>query len=204
MNIFTNPIFTQYIDISSIEYILELGTRDGVYTEDINRLYNPKIIYSIEANPYLKNTIIHNQKHINNSKFYSIALADYDGSIDFYLHPDGGSSSIYKHLHDETQKIHVDCLTLDNFCKIENIQRLDLICADVEGAEARIFKNSQILEQTKYIISEVKIEPSFKGYEFPGLNELKASLEPIGFEMIATHMPAEVFGDSLWVNKKLI
>jgi FkbM family methyltransferase len=201
MNVGIIDKFTKHINLTDIDVILELGCRDGLYTKELLNFYNPKMIYSIDCNPFVQEEIINNIKNLKNVKFYPIALSDSEGFLDFFVHPDPGSSSLYKHPINPTVKISVKSTTLDNFCEEQKIDKIDLIMADVEGAEARIFKNQKILNTVKYIISEVKFDDDFKGKDFPNINHLKDSLEPFGFKLIETHVtPGFPFGDSLWIK----
>ncbi len=195
--------FTKHINIDEVNVLLELGARDGLYTKEFLDFYKPTILHSIDANPELTEIILNNQKDLANVKYTNIALSDTIGNVDFWVHPDQGSSSLYKHPKDYNRKITVEATTLDKFCSDNNLTSIDLIMADVEGAEAQIFKNQEILKTVKYIITEVKFEPSWKGLEFPGIDKLEEALEPAGFKLIETlYHPSKYFGDQLWIREK--
>jgi FkbM family methyltransferase len=200
MNPYIYQNFVNQINKEDINIVLELGAFDGRYTKDIDKYYNPKKIYSIDANPQKIDTIKNNQQELNNVDFTCILLSDINDKVNFYIFQDDGeSSSMYEHPAGFVDKLSLDSITLDNFCLLKNITSIDLICADVEGAEAQIFSQQQILHTVKYIISEVKIEPNFKGSNFPGIEDLKKSLSPFGFKMVDfISSPGFPFGDSLW------
>lgn len=203
-NPFINQKFTKHLNFEKISCILELGTRDGLYTKLIKDFFNADRVVSIEANPFLISNIKNNQSGLEGVSLHNIALFDKIGTIDFYLHDDGGSSSVFIHPHDRMEKIQVPCTTLDEFCKTEKIKKIDLICADIEGAEAAVFRNSEILKTCHYIITEVKFDKYFKGEYFPNITDMENSLHPLGFEMVETLVNPKVpFGDSLWINKNL-
>lgn len=196
--------FTKHIDIEDVTCLLELGARDGYDTKPLLDYYKPERLFSIDANPNAKQTIENSVAPLEQVTFSSIALSDEVGEVHFYLNLDcPGSSSVHNHPTCRTKHITVPATTLDLFCKDNDISRLDLICADVEGAEPQIFKDQKILHTTKYIICESKFDASWKGLDFPGLSDLKESLEPFGFEMVeVSYAPGNQFGDTLWVKTK--
>jgi len=203
-NPFIKPHFLKHLNIDKISCILELGARDGLYTKFIKDCVNADTIICIEANPFLIPYIKENLNGLENVSLHNIALFDKIGNIDFYLHSDGGSSSIFKYPNVDMEKIQVPCTTLDEFCRTEKIEKIDLICADIEGAEAAVFKNSNMVKKCSYIITEVKFDEDFKGKDFPNIKDMQESLHPLGFEMVETLVaPGVPFGDSLWINKNI-
>jgi|15BtaG_2_1085339.scaffolds.fasta_scaffold07765_2 FkbM family methyltransferase len=209
-DVYVHPPFLELIDISEIDTIVEMGAECSPSWAVLNEVYSPIEIYSVEANPnfkdFLEEYLEEYLLRFDNVDFTPIALANKNGKIEFYLHSGcASSSSIYEPLKGEGEMIEIDCITLDKFCENKKISKIDLICADVEGAESEIFTNQEIMRTVKYIISEVKLTASFKGHDFPGLPQLTSALEPYGFEMVSLKPTADfMFGDSLWKNPKNI
>lgn len=173
--------------IKDVDVIFELGARDGLYTKEINQHYSPREIHSFECNPNSIEKCKSNLEHMNNVKFNNVAVVDYVGEIDFYqadrcYGADDGSSSIFNlsKLSGMT-KTSVNCTTLDTYCESNSIKKIDLICADIEGAEVKAFTNQNILNNTKYIISEVQLNKHWK-IECPTVNELESVIEAYGFQ----------------------
>lgn len=205
-NVFCNPLFTNLIDIENIDYILELGAYDGNYTKEINWLYKPKKIYSIEANPLQIDKIKINQSMLTNVELFNVALWSEETTLSFNVFDDFGdfgSSSFYEHPTLKSKKIEVKTKTLDSFVKENNISRIDIILADVEGAESNIFKNQEFLKKVKYIICEAKLDTEWKGKHFPNINNIKESLEPLGFIIIKEIYCTPQSGELLWKNINL-
>lgn len=202
MNVGIYEGFTKHINIQDVNVILELGARDGLYTKSYLDFYDPDSLYSIDCNPNVSSTIIENIKNLEKVKFYPIALSCSKGIVDFFInHQCHGSSSLYDHPTCSTTKISVESKTLDGFCEDEGIESIDLIIADVEGAEAQIFKDQKILKKVKYIISEAKYNSSFKGKDYPHLSDLENSLSPFGFKLASKlEAPGGAFGDTLWIK----
>ncbi len=200
-NPFIHPLFSRYIEKNKVQVIMELGVRDGLFTKVIKGRYEAEEVICVEANPFLIESIKASHSGFEGVRLFNTALFDKEGEIDFFLNEDGGSSSIYDHPFCPTQKITVPCDTMDSFCAKNNIQKIDLICADIEGAEAAAFRNSKIVKNCKYIITEVKFDDFFKGKDFPNLKNLEDSLHPMGFKMVERLVrPNYPFGDSLWIK----
>lgn len=206
-NVYCQNNFLKFIDISKIEFVLELGCYDGNYTKEINHIYKPKRIISIDANPLNVKTILENQKQLTNVDFYNVALWSEETELDFHvldLNGDLGSSSFFEHPNHRSNKIKLKTSTLDKFLKINNLKKIDIILADVEGAEAKIFKNQKCLHDVRYIICEAKFNKTWKGEIFPNVQDIKQSLEPFGFKQISNNSsPCKQFGDVLWINQNL-
>lgn len=204
MNVGICEEFTKYINIKDVNVILELGARDGLYTKSYLDFYDPDSLYSIDCNPDVSSTILENIKNLEKVKFYAIALSCKKGTVDFFINNDcHGSSSLYDHPICSTTKISVESKTLDDFCEEEGIEGIDLIIADVEGAEAQIFKDQKALKKVKYIIAEAKYDPAFKGKYFPHLSDLENSISPFGFKLVSMTYatPCRSFGDTLWIRQ---
>jgi FkbM family methyltransferase len=201
-DIYTNPLFVNLIDASEVNTIIEMGSSNNPSWKTLNEAYSPDEIYAIEAHPMHEKLLKEQLLEFDNVDFTLIALGKKNCKIDFWLHPDAQSSSVYNHPRDECELIEIDCITLSKFCEDKKITKIDLICADVEGSEAEIFKNQEIMKTVKYIISEVKLHPEWKGGDFPGFEQLTDAIEPYGFKL-AKLIPSgdHAFGDGLWINE---
>lgn len=206
-NMFVKPEFTSLI--KDVNIVFELGARNGLYTKEIDHYYNPSKIYSFECNPSSITTCIENTKDLHNVFFNNLAVCDYSGNIDFYQantceHADDGSSSIFNLSKlSGMKKVSVECTTLDDFCKANSIEKIDLICADIEGAEVKAFTDQSILHHTRYIITEVQINPSWKA-ECPTIVDLERTISQYGFEKAAYIDGCGHAGDALYINKRIV
>ena len=206
-NVFVKDEFARLMQ-NNLSIVFELGARDGLYTREINQKYNPDKIYSFECNPNSIENCIKNTKELTNVFLSNLAVAGHVGEIQFFPVVGGachGSSSIFK-LRKVTQtEVTVPCVTLDSFCKSHGIDEIDLICADIEGAETLAFTKQDILNRTKYIITEVQIDPNWKPGN-PTIEELEGVIFPYGFERAAYIGGAgdgKSAGDALYINRRL-
>jgi len=205
-NVFVRKEFSSLIN--SIDTVFELGARNGLYTAEIDHCYKPKQIFSFECNPSSIVECRNNISNVETASFHPIAVVDYTGTIDFFQADscraaDDGSSSIFNLSKlKRMKKTTVNCITLDDFCESENVLEIDLVCADIEGAEVRAFTDQKILYNTRYIITEIQIDPNWKP-ECPTIEDLESVICPYGFERVAYIDGCGSAGDALYVNKRL-
>lgn len=202
--------FTEYIE-KPIDNIFELGCHNGAYTSEIKNFYNPKVIHSFECNPDTINICRKKLEKLENVFLHEYAVLNFDGITRFFPIDDNdilqkGSSSVYlldKEKNIKQKEIIVKTITLDTFCKNNSIDKIDLICADIEGAEHLAFKNQEILHKTKYIITEVQIDPNWKkGY--PTIMQLENSLSEYNFKLkkiVYGPTTPNIAGDALYVRQ---
>jgi FkbM family methyltransferase len=175
--------FLSYIEDKTKEYVIfDVGSRDGMQSiEFYNNFPNAKI-FCFECNP---NTIQLCKQNIEpyNDRITLIegAVCDYDGTITFYpinqektitTWRDGnpGASSLFKsngtypieyYVQDEIQ---TNCHRLDSVMKNNNIEKVDIIWMDLQGAELLAFKGlGNYIDTVKYIHTEVSHIPMYTG-----------------------------------------
>jgi len=145
--------------------ILEIGSCEGEDSVWFLKIFNNARVFCFEPDP--KNCSDH-RKLINNNRCTLIEMAITDTDGDIVFHRSGGrkrraSGSIRKpkeHLDRHpwctfNEKIIVPGITLDTWCKKNNISSIDLIWADVNGAETSMIGGaSETLRFTKYLYTE--------------------------------------------------
>lgn len=147
--------------------IFELGSHNGNDTVNLYNQLNASVVHTFEANP---NQIGRISKKIKNKNIFlhNKIVSDINGKLDFNVvtkNRNQGSSSIYK-INDESaiikhhsmkiiKVVQVESITLDKFCQDNNINNIDLIWSDIQGAEPNMLVGAvNILKNTKFIIME--------------------------------------------------
>ncbi|KKN31665.1 hypothetical protein LCGC14_0821570, partial [marine sediment metagenome] len=124
-------------------------------------------IYTVISHKRLHRFVKH-RKEVKDSRcsLMEMAIADHDGSVIFHRSSGLGrraSGSINKptgHLWVHRwclfeEDIKVPCMTLDGWCQQNDIEHIDLIWADVNGAEAKMLAGAQeTLKHTRYLYTE--------------------------------------------------
>ena len=127
---------------TTIETVFDVGANKGDYTNACLRRFRSAKIHAFEIAPptYRKLTGNVSSERVIFNKF---GLSDTKGSFELNYNPDDdGSSSLVAggNIHDGLwQKINVEVITGDQYCKDNNINSIDLLKVDVEGAEHLVF-----------------------------------------------------------------
>lgn len=152
--------------------IFELGCYDGTNT---SRMWDfckgePEHFFAFECDKRNIEKIKKWPHFPKNAVLVEKAVGDIDGNVELHL-SDGNyngyisdqSSSILKpkeHINDfpgiTFEKIDiVKCIRLDTFCRQHNIEKIDLIFADIQGAEINMIKGlGEMLPLVKFMFLE--------------------------------------------------
>lgn len=173
--------------------VLEIGASCGGDTLKFLKEFPNIQLYCFEPDP---RCIEIHRKRIKDErcKLYEIAISDLDGQVEFYQsggqkpninlsHDWLASSSIKKpkeHLNKCSwctfeNKIAVQTCRLDTWAKENEIEEIDFIWADVQGAEENLIKGGfKTLSHTKYFYTEFDNDEMYEGQL--NLNQIKALL----------------------------
>jgi hypothetical protein len=98
------------------------------------------------------------------------------------------------------KKIHVECTTLDEWAKLNNIEKVDLLWLDMQGHELNALKaGSIVLEKVQAIYTEVNLKEVYDGA--PLYSELREWLEQRNFSVEVEEIPWEDGGNVLFVRR---
>ena len=181
--------FTSLIDKQSIHTIVECGSRDGLYTIALLEYFEPDVIYTFECNPESIPVCLGNIEGQDKIQFIGAAVTNVDARIPFYptdttKDQNIGASSLFKHLWGFPQtETEVWGMRLDTFMQEYDVDCIDLLCMDIQGAEPLAIEGlgSRIKDIT-YIITEVCDKIFYEG-EVP-FQQFNDTLEKLGFECL--------------------
>jgi FkbM family methyltransferase len=174
-NIVENNILKQ-----NIKTILDIGSRDLTEGSYFAERYPNATIYSFECNPATLPLCEKKAKNYKNIILTSKAVNEYTGFCTFYptdpektitTWEDGnpGASSLFKANgnypieHYVQKEITVPCIRLDDVLKDNNIEKIDMLWMDLQGAELLALKSlGSYLEKVSFICTEVEINPMYE------------------------------------------
>jgi FkbM family methyltransferase len=163
--------------------VVDLGANRGYFSHGISQLYGCRA-YAVEASPELFASI-HESALVRK---FNYAIAGEDKPLQFHLSTNEESGSI-KDLPDnltDDRFVTVQGITLNSFLKENNIDRVDLLKVDIEGAEVELFDSTS--DETLKKIGQIAVEfHDFLDYfEFEDeIKKIENRLKKLGFYYIS-------------------
>jgi len=207
---FVNHILSQDKDYSP-RVILDIGSRDLGQSIELGSVFKDAKIYAFEPNPDQFN-ICHDLSMTHpNIKVYQLAVSDVSTEIDFYItHGNVGASSTLEPIDvpfgttNSFTKVSVSSIRIDDWMKVNKIDRIDVMWMDAQGIELAALKSmGDAIKQVKYIHCEAAELPYYKGHQLKA--ELDEYLVSMGFDLLfkneAYHPYKE--GDIIATNRNL-
>jgi FkbM family methyltransferase len=222
LSTYTEDIFARHIDRDKIDVVFELGSRDCRDAIIVNGYYKPKVVYAFECNPeclktcakilkkhrdqtnihLIKKAVWSENKRI---KFYPV-VESYFKSQPYIKRKNPAASSCFRESGTYLEKFfqdttEVDAVRLDNFCDENNINKIDLICMDLQGAEYHALLGlGNKINKVHYIITELEKIPIYDGQHcFDDVNHF---LEKHNFKLI-DYIAGDTDGNFLFINQAL-
>ncbi len=177
--------------------ILQAGGYYGDETLNFSHRWPDSRVISFEPNPHAFEILSSKTANINNVQVYNLALNDYSGVAPFYVcYGSSGKEEVFEHassllkpspcmeVHYQGPLINVECTLLDEWCCQREIDHIDFMCLNLQGAELQILKSSpNILKTVTCIAVHTNFFPFRIGTtQYP---ELKKFIENSGFQLFS-------------------
>lgn len=182
MGMFNTFISKKFKSRGDVEIIFDIGSCHALESVEFAKRFNNAQVFTFEANPVSYEVCLENIKDYSSITVINEAVNDYDGLCKFYpmdkdrtitTWEDGnqGASSLYKangaydHIEKYIQyEIEIPCTRLDTFCRKNNINKIDIIWMDLQGAELKALQSLGFLLETVQIIhTELEVNPMYEG-----------------------------------------
>lgn len=202
--------------------IFDIGACEGEDSIRYGRLFPHCQVYTFEPLPENQALVLENFKRyqVSNARLMPMALSDKSGTVQFHVSSGtppsqflgekwnyGNKSSSLLPPTDKDpmfgwiefkKTIDVQCETLDEVCRKNNIPHIDFIHMDVQGAEALVLQGaSQMLKNITALWLEVSDRQLYTGQMLrPGIEKI---MRDAGFVLVFQSM-REVEGDQFYAN----
>ncbi len=189
--------------------IFEIGANFGQDAEFLRKRFgvDKSKVYIFEAHPQ----IVDEAERLYGFNSYALAISDKNGKAKFYSinlekNSNSGISSLRTHNFNNKNdyiEIDVECMRMDKFIGEHNIDSIDFLKLDVEGANYEVLLGFGVdLDKVKAIQVEAENTEVWAGqYLYKDIAELLFSHN---FELIYFELKDSAQSDSFWVKKNLI
>ncbi len=202
----------------SVKVAFDIGSRDGLQALELAAAFTNANVFAIECNPDTLPQLRANIAASPRVHAIETAVSDCAGKVTFHKidrdatctpHADGnpGASSLLVARSDYPFEayvqipISVHCDTLDSICQKQNIDAIDIIWMDLQGAELKAFSGfTQRIERTRYIHVELTHREIYAGQ--PLFDEVDSYLQNLGFERISAIDRSSYFEDVIYRNRR--
>ncbi|GGH03775.1 FkbM family methyltransferase [Mucilaginibacter phyllosphaerae] len=194
--------------------LVDIGASNGKFTGIINEYY--KINRAVLVEPIAELKPILESKFPDRSRFYveNVAISETTGHVDFYhFAKDANVLSSMLKVKDgffdpnlaEPIKVRVQSDTLDNVLTKANLDDVDLLKIDVQGAEHLVLNSApKSLKNTRLVYTEFSYKPMYEGSStFFDLYKIliESNFRLVSTTPIWTNLDGEIIqGDALFVN----
>ncbi len=203
--------------------ILDIGGCEGEESIRYSRIFPNASIFSFEPLPMNQELVIENIKkyEATNVKLVPYAISDEAGISQFYVssgHPENQSSDLDWDFGNKSssllppdtrnnhewlkfnQKIDVPTITLHSFLIENQINEVDFIHMDVQGAELKVLLGAKdFIKNIKSVWLEVSDLEIYKNQ--PLRTDVERFMKLKGFYLVKSEMQGD-FGDQFYLNKK--
>lgn len=191
---------------------IEAGSWDGTDTEFFSHHLTNGKVYSFEPFPEFYQKSYRRLESRPNVEIYPYALSEKTQRYTLYISELDGkawcSNSILKpkeHLVSNPhitfdKEMEVQGINLDEFILHKEIDHIDMMWLDIQGAEHSVLKAApKTLQRLKYLYTEVSLIETYENVVL--YNDFKRFLEEQGFELIHEELPYKDMGDALFRKK---
>jgi FkbM family methyltransferase len=174
---------------SSVRTVIDVGVHAGSLSADYLEAFPAARVIGVEADS--RSTGPLRTRFADEPRFELVeaAASDVDGErVTFYATPASTTSSLLAPIDDETRAksvaVEVHTVTIDRLCADRDIETVDLLKVDVEGAELEVLRGAERLLRSS-AIRAIYAEARFVRETEDGvlLHELASFLAPFGYRL---------------------
>jgi FkbM family methyltransferase len=197
--------------------IFDVGAHYGETALTYTDLFPEANIYSFEPFPDAVKKYKENTSRYPKVKVFEKAFSNIEQESIFYINTSDATNSLLNSNKTDSwidgatetkHSIKVQTDTIDNFCEMMNIESIDILKLDVQGAELLVLEGAaRMLESKKInvIYTEVEFIEIYKGQ--PLFHEITAFLSTYNYQLFGLHTAHKfdngqlAWGDAIYIKK---
>ena len=189
--------------------VLDVGANVGQSIKAFREIWPDSRVISFEPDPRLAKRLRKNWDGIPGITIVEGAVSDRDSRQVLFQYTDPVHNSLFNQddrswfQAEVTSSVDVECFTLDNYCSQHSIAHVDLLKADVQGAEFEVIQGASGLLQSRlidYVVLELTFGDLYDGAARP--HKILELMESHGYVLTATYVASEQIQDTRlqWTN----
>lgn len=192
--------FNQFVE-SRGGTVVELGSRDGHDAKRMSDIFGADRVITIDANPHCWGNIERDYPEFEN---HNLAISNKSGQFTFYaVRPEHGagalgqSSTLYRNFYKEiADEITVNTMTMDEFVRAQNIESIEAMKIDVEGATFEVLQGFSNIRMTRLFHIESEHKVFWEGQHL--FEDTKDFMEQHGYEQVYFATAWVDQSDTIW------
>ena len=137
--IFITKIYDKFFEVNEGDVVVDIGGNLGLFSY-YSLCKGAKQVYCFEPSPQSYNCIIENF-NISNLIVEEVAVGAKDGEVTFNINPESSINSSMFASNKNSQTITCESINLNTYIKTNNIEKIDYLKIDCEGAEYEIIES---------------------------------------------------------------
>ena len=137
--IFITKIYDKFFEVNKGDVVVDIGGNLGLFSY-YALCKGAKQVYCFEPSPQSYNCIIENF-NLDNLVVEEAAVGAKDGEVTFNINPESSINSSMFTSNENSQTITCGSINLNTYIKTNNIEKIDYLKIDCEGAEYEIIES---------------------------------------------------------------
>jgi len=171
-----------FCNIDNLETVVDIGANVGIFSLYMLIKRGCQLVHAVEPTDMAYEKLKIAAKNYDGIITHKVAVYNHDGTLTISCKRDNSAiSKITSEEVDNSDRVKFPCVTLSTFLTVNNLDSVDLIKVDIEGAEFAVFdaaSDKTILRSKRYII-EYHVEDG----ERQKLHNLVNRLEGLGYKL---------------------
>lgn len=134
--------------------IFDVGGNVGVATIYFKLQFPDAQVYTFEPDPFNFTQLEKNIAELKGVKCFNVFVQHIESPTEIYVEEGSGISSSSVKRFETQKKISVKGTTLDTIAKQEGVTHIDVLKFDIEGGEATVFDDQDIISNTQFLLGE--------------------------------------------------